>query len=1268
MHRVLRSIFFIVSLSFSMSVIAFEHNSLDFRFKSLGLNDGLPSTEILQTFQQSNGFMWFATDRGASRYDGKNFKHFHYSPGNDFHISNNFVTAITEDNQGNIWLATEFGLNRINNEGKVTVFTDTNVQQTGLASTWIQSVYSDSKGRLWVANSKATQIYNPGLNRFETIPLKQKAILDEEKNWANVFILKEDNAGNILSSDLHGLLIFDENDKEFHRLTSTSIESSQLIGSYISAVEPLKNGLVAVGTEQNGLFIIDFKSDSVKQIKSQLRHQNVSAILPFSDTALLIGHYSHGLSLIELSEGRHQAIEKNLFDNMSIVSNSIRNLFIDKLAQIWISTSGGVSIYSPFTNGSTVYRPKLNINGLSEKSLGGQDIYDSFYRENELWVAHEQGLDVIDLKTKLVTQNILADFVPDAKFSIFQMAVTDKGIWLALDIGLGFYHFTDKTLALYLNEQGNPYGLTKNEIYTVLPDGEGVWITGYMDVGLKYFDPKIGVVKDYLGEDSQYSIGGNYTSTKIESTINELWLATTEGVFRVNKDTGEHLMYMVGNGQNYIRARDIIEGDNGEFWVATQGAGLTKIQTQPNSWEIDTTYYSVEHGFPQNELTSLSKNGDLIWLTGTNIVISFNSKTLEVLTYPSLLNINDLSFTGNSSSIVDNVLYLGSNRGVVELNLQVIKQNNIQTTLEFTQIKAGQTVLYKGLASKRLAEDEISYADNHISFSFAALDLVNPKLNQYSFKLNGYDKNWTDPNTSSTVTYSNLSTGKYTFMVKATNSDGYWSDETLEYNFTILRPWWHFALISLILILILGSIFYLFSKKRYMRWLHTQVYVDTLTGLANRLKFNDWYDKLFNQNITFALFIIDLDYFKDVNDSYGHDVGDKYLIEAAKRMQSCIRQSDLLSRLGGDEFTVIIEQFKDNDNLVKIADKLTVALASPYAINGHEINGSASIGIAIYPDDGATSQTLFSNADSALYAAKEAGRNSVLFFNESLSKNLKRNLKIRSWFKTAIKNDEFKLFYQPKVNPKTNEIMGYEALLRCFHPVAGVISPFEVISVAEKSGDIYEIGSWIFKQACIQIKQWHNAGKLTGPVSINISAIQLTNRNFVNDIKSILIQTQAPVQFIEIELTETTLLENVEQTRETLNEIKQLGISIALDDFGVGYSSLSYLTKFPIDTLKIDRSIIINAALDATAFIVLKNIYQLALDLNIKVVAEGVETAEQLAMFNSLHQVLIQGYYYSPAVSAAEAEELNFHHKNLEKLTFNDESEIVDDSEQQDRG
>ena len=238
-----------------MSTLAVEINSLDYRFKNLGLHEGLPSVEILQTFQQSNGFMWFATDRGVSRYDGKKFTHFYYSPGDDFHISNNFVTAITEDVTGNIWLATEVGLNRISIEGKVTVFTEESLQKTGLTSSWIQSVFVDSKGRLWVANSEATQIYNAVTNRFKTVHLKQPSTTDKPENWQNVFILKEDVSGNIFTSDLYGLLIFNEIDTMFHRVTSKSIENSLLTSSYINAIEPLSNGIIAVGTEKNGLFI-----------------------------------------------------------------------------------------------------------------------------------------------------------------------------------------------------------------------------------------------------------------------------------------------------------------------------------------------------------------------------------------------------------------------------------------------------------------------------------------------------------------------------------------------------------------------------------------------------------------------------------------------------------------------------------------------------------------------------------------------------------------------------------------------------------------------------------------------------------------------------------------------------------------------------------------------------------------------------------------------------------------------------------------------------
>lgn len=1250
MHHLLKYFFVLMSLVISTSTLAFKVNDLGYRFKTIGINDGLASGNVLQTFQQSNGYMWFATERGASRYDGKNFKHFYYSPGDDFHISYNFITGIAEDLQGNIWLATEVGLNRINPEGHVSIFSDENSHLTGLKSSWIQAIFVDSKGRIWNANAEETQIYHAELNRFESIPIKTMSDPTTENKpafWSSAFLIKEDTSGNIVISDGSDLMTFDESNKTFQRFSSEQLEKSALVGSYINTIEPLKNGSIAVGTESHGVFMVDLTLGTVKQITEQKKDNHVSAILQLSESTLLIGHYTSGLSLFDMSTGKEQVIEANLFDNMSIASNKIGHLFRDSHNQVWISTDFGISLYSPYIAGSHLYRPLINGDGLAAISLGGQEVYDSFIRENELWVAHDKGLDVIDLKTKLVTKNILKKFNKNTEGAIWQMAPTNNGLWLALEIGLGYYHFTDKTLTLYTNEKNNSNGLTDSDIYTVLPEGEGVWITGYSDVGLKYFDPQKGVVKDFFKNDSRYINGGNYTTKKINSSSNELWMATTEGVYRVNKHTGKYVLYEIGNGVSYMRVADIIE-DDGVFWATTQGAGLVKIQPLPNTWEVETTYYTKEHGFPQNELLSLSKAGDLIWLTGTNIVMSFNSKTLKVTTYPSLLNINDLYFSSAASTLIDNHLYLNSNKGVVELDLMTIKQNDQVGGLEFNSITAGSNTLYQGISSKVITEREIPFEDNHIGFSFSALDLVNPKLNQYSYILVGYDEKWSEPATRSWVNYSNLSAGKYIFKVKATNSDGFWSPKELQYSFIILRPWWHFVFILLVLLLISGGISFLISKNRHMHWLHNQVYLDTLTGLSNRHKFNEVYQKLFTQKSTFALLIIDLDYFKDVNDSYGHPIGDQYLIQASKRIQNSIRQSDLLSRLGGDEFTVLITRFNSNADLVLIAKKITDALAQPYSIDDLEIVGSTSIGIAIYPEDGLTSHALFTNGDSALYAAKESGRNKAIFFNESLSKNLKRDLKIRNWFKTAMKNDEFKLYYQPKVNPQTNETGGYEALLRCIHPVEGPISTYDVITVAEKSGDIYEIGTWVIKQVCVQIKKWHDNGKLKGPVSINISAIQLTNDNFVNDVKSILKQTQAPVQFIEFELTETTLLDNAEQTRIVLYEIKQQGITIALDDFGVGYSSLSYLTTFPIDTLKIDRSIIINASLDRTAFFVLKNIYQLASDLSMKVVAEGVETEAQLTMFDSFNPVLIQGYYYSPAVPPKHIDTLCFHNKRDE--------------------
>ncbi|WP_170289680.1 EAL domain-containing protein [Cytobacillus depressus] len=421
-------------------------------------------------------------------------------------------------------------------------------------------------------------------------------------------------------------------------------------------------------------------------------------------------------------------------------------------------------------------------------------------------------------------------------------------------------------------------------------------------------------------------------------------------------------------------------------------------------------------------------------------------------------------------------------------------------------------------------------------------------------------------------------------------------------------------------------------------------YNDSLTDLPNRRFFHE---KLENELIIsktlqqkFAIMYLDLDRFKYINDTLGHFVGDKLLIQISKRLKICLGERNLLARLGGDEFSVLIPDLKSADQVIDLAKTIIESLEDPFFIEGYQLFITTSIGISIYPTDGEDIHTLLKNADSALYKSKESGKSNYHIYTSSMNIQTYKTFSLESGLRNAIELNQFEFYYQPKVCSRTNQIVGVEALIRWNHPEWGLLSPDEFIPLAEEIGLIAEIGKWVKYQACSQNKAWQDAGLPAIPISINISPLRFLEKNLVKNIISVLEETKLDPEYLEIEITETSVLENEKVVLSTLDELKSIGVRISLDDFGTGYSSLSYLKLFKgrINALKIDRSFIKDLSEkdpDGSNFIT-KTIIELAQHLKMNVVAEGVENTEQLQILKHYNCETIQGYLFSKPVPADE--------------------------------
>ena len=414
---------------------------------------------------------------------------------------------------------------------------------------------------------------------------------------------------------------------------------------------------------------------------------------------------------------------------------------------------------------------------------------------------------------------------------------------------------------------------------------------------------------------------------------------------------------------------------------------------------------------------------------------------------------------------------------------------------------------------------------------------------------------------------------------------------------------------------------------------------DFLTGLPNRALLTDRLAQSIalaqRHDKKVALLFMDLDHFKHVNDSLGHAVGDHLLQSVAKRLQPCIRLSDTVSRQGGDEFVVLLAEVEELQDAIIIAEKLLKAMAKPHRVDGHRLHVSLSIGISLFPDDGKDVETVLRNADTAMYHAKRSGRNKYQAFTPDMKARAVALHAIEQALHHALEQHEFVLHYQPKVNIETGVITGAEAYLRWQRSDHKLDRPTEFVKIAENCGLILPIGRWVLREACRQAQDWLQAGLDLGHIAVNLSAREFHDKDFLAGVRAILTDIGLDPHRLELELTESGLMQDTEQTTAILQSLRELGVRIAIDDFGTGYSSLGYLQRFPVDTLKIDQSFVQGIDSDAGEAMV-SAVIAMGTSLNLRVVAEGIETRQQLAFLRAHNCAEGQGYYFGQPVAAEE--------------------------------
>lgn len=430
------------------------------------------------------------------------------------------------------------------------------------------------------------------------------------------------------------------------------------------------------------------------------------------------------------------------------------------------------------------------------------------------------------------------------------------------------------------------------------------------------------------------------------------------------------------------------------------------------------------------------------------------------------------------------------------------------------------------------------------------------------------------------------------------------------------------------------------ERKKSEEKIQYLAYYDALTGLPNRNFLDNYLKEALVRSKDgkhiLAVMFLDLDRFKIINDTFGHSFGDFLLQQVSVRLRKCLREDDMVSRYGGDEYIIVVEH-RDMQNICKLADQIIDTLAAPFTIYGRQLFISPSIGISMYPRDGEDVETLIKNADAAMYLAKESGRNNYQFYTSSLHVMNNRKFELEKGIRNALQNNEFTLHYQPQVDLKTNVIIGLEALIRWEHPQYGFISPTEFIPVAEETGLIVSIGKWVLETACKQSKQWEEKGLSLVNLAVNVSAVQFRDKHFVETEEQVLQDTKFESCCLELEITES-VMQHVEEATSIMEALKELGVRLSIDDFGTGYSSLSYLRYFSIDKLKIDKSFVDEINQHSSGETIVKTIVDLGNSLGFEVIAEGIENEGQVSFLVQNNCYLGQGYFFYKPLPAEEIE------------------------------
>ncbi len=1166
------------------------------------------SLDQIQTILKDDaGNLWLGTwGKGINVFfdDSLHFKH--YSSG----IINGYISRLAETTDGKIWFVdVDSGINHMGNITSGNYIKATEGKE-------IYHISADNKNNLWIntySDSDSGELFKYKVSSEETIKIKD---WKESALYGGVYPYQIFN-NKIWYIDINGKLTsYLISTNEFHRYDN---EDNKRLTTFDIDI---KNNILWATSTNNQLMSFDL-STTIKN--NNFNHHNMNKVKYLSTIKITSIRASDSWVWLTSKQGillynKKTKITTYFNENNKLLNHTIESVLLDNKENAWFSTNGAISLITPATQQVKNFGKDLHLSdvGFLERSalktinnefyFGSNNGLHKFFPQRAMQITQRLNpptLTNLLIANKKINVNVQEGDSTKSKFLLNKQLSQLSNLTLKHEQSPFTIEFISPN-AKYPNQIGYRYRLLNLE---------KDWIeAGKDNYRATYTNLSAG---DYIFEVEVYDLLGTIPNMKSTLNIHILapwWLSKIAVIVYtlmfflviayVVQQMRHKRLYHLQIQKSEERLKLSLWGSGDEMWDWNIITG--KIY-RSNIWGI------LE--FPQDGRRNVGADK-------TNINEHDIARVRDAINDHFDNDTDHFEATYRVKNKDDNWIWVLDRGKIVERDEKGTPTRMTGTLKDISQIKKADERLKLFAKCIENISDAVIIYDR--TFNIVDVNKAFQRITKNSRKdMIGKSISFTQyPNSFTTNVKKHLITkGSWYGEIenKRDNGEIYLTDLNIDVILDENRSISHFV----------GVFSDITKRKETEEELRRLANSDTLTGLPNRSYFQANQTLLVRKKVPHALLVFDLDNFKKINDSMGHEVGDVLLCQVAKRMRAVGRKQDTVYRLGGDEFSIIIENTNDIHTITTIAKEVLTTIAQPLKLKNQEVVLFSSLGIVLYPEDGISPQELLKNADTAMYHAKNNGGNKYQFFSDSMNKAAVKRLQVESLIRHGLKEDSFSVFYQPKIEISTGKVAGMEALVRFETPKKGIISPVTFIPISEETGQIIEIGEVVLRKSCYATKKWVDAGLFNGRVAVNLSAVQFTQPNLVGMIADILKESQLPAKYLELEITEGTVMDSPQKAIDIMLQIRAMGIHLSLDDFGTGYSSLAYLKKFPLNTLKIDKAFVDDIEESEQGRNMVATIVTIAHNLGMQVVAEGVETNNQLSFLSGLRCEQLQGYLYS---------------------------------------